>query len=92
MKEETIVQFVVFETALNSSEFFARWEEYNRPMNDEANATLQQHVLKNGKFKYLSQHKCSSREFQFVLNKERRRSKSLVVEVRKKLTGGYSAI
>lgn len=92
MKQKTIVQFVVFETALDSSEFFVRWEQYHRSLNDEATATLQRHVLKNGKFKYVSQHKCASNEFQFVFNKERRTSKKPVAEIRKKLTGGYSAI
>jgi len=92
MKEKTIVQFVVFETTLDSREFFVRWEQYNRSVNDEATATLQRHVLENGKFKYISQHKCSSNEFSFVLNKERRTAKNPVAEIRKKLTGGYSAI
>lgn len=92
MKEQTIVQFVVFETTLDSREFFVRWEQYNRSINDEASATLQRHVLENGKFKYVSQHKCSSNEFRFLLNTERRSSKNPVAEIRKKLTGGYSAI
>jgi hypothetical protein len=92
MKKETIVQFVVFETTLDSREFFVRWEQYNRSTKDDATATLQRQVLKNGMFKYVSQHKCSSNQFQFVLNKERRTSRNAVAEIRKKLTGGYSAI
>jgi hypothetical protein len=92
MKEETIVQFVVFETTLDREQFFVQWERYMQSMNNEKDITLQQHVLKNGKFKYVSQHKCSSGDFQFVLNKERKVSKMRQAEVRKKLAGGYYAV
>ena len=92
MKEETIVQFVVFETTLDSEAFFLQWERYKQSMNDESDITLQQHVLQNGRFKYISQHKCSSSDFRFVFNKERRVSKTPEAEIRKKLAGGYSAL
>jgi len=92
MKEQTIVQFVVFETTLDSREFWVRWEQYNQSMHDEATVTLQRHVLKNGHFKYVAQHKCSSKEFQFVFNNKRKPSKNPGAEIRKKLAGGYSVI
>ena len=92
MKEETIVHFVVFETTLDREKFFVQWEQYTQSMNSETGITLQQHVLKNGKFKYVSQHKCSTADFQFVFNKERRVSKIRVAEVRKKLAGGYAPV
>lgn len=92
MKKETIVQFVVFETTLDREGFLARWDRYKQSIDSEVDVTLQQHILKNGKFKYISQHKCSSSDFQFVFNKERRVSKSPQAEVRKKLAGGYSAL
>ncbi|HEV8507912.1 MAG TPA: hypothetical protein VGQ53_21050 [Chitinophagaceae bacterium] len=92
MKEETIIQFVAFETALDSTDFFTQWEQYKRSMDGQWNATLQQHTLKSGKFKYVSQHRCSADEFQFVFQKERRWSKFPEVEVRKKLAGGYSVL
>jgi len=92
MKEKTIVQFVVFETTLDREAFFARWERYKESMDLEREITLQQHALKNGRFKYISQHRCSSRDFQFVLNKERKVSKTRQAEIRKKLAGGYSAV
>ncbi len=92
MKEQTIVQFVVFETTLDVEAFFVRWEQYKQSLDDGVKVTLQQHVLKNGKFKYISQHKCSSGEFQFVFNKERTVSKTPVAEIRKRFAGGYSAL
>jgi len=92
MKEKTIVQFVAFETTLDSEAFFTQWEQYKQSMDRNWNATLQQHTLKNGRFKYVSQHRCSSGDFQFVFKKERRSPKFPEVEVRKKLAGGYSIL
>ena len=92
MKEKKIIQFVVFETTLDINGFFTQWEQYKQLMDHDWDVTLQQHVLKNGKFKYISQHKCSSGEFQFVFNKERRSPQFPEAEVRKKLAGGYSIL
>jgi len=92
MKEKTIVQFVAFETTLDSEAFFTQWEQYKQSLDRDWSATLQQHTLKNGRFKYVSQHRCSSGEFQFVFKKERRSPKFPEVEVRKKLAGGYSIL
>ncbi|HEY1871084.1 MAG TPA: hypothetical protein VGG71_08505, partial [Chitinophagaceae bacterium] len=92
MKEKTIVQFVVFETTLDSKDFFVQWEQYEQSMGNDLNVILQQHVQTNGKFKYISQHKCSSNDFQFIFKKERRSSKLPEAEVRKKLAGGYSVL
>ncbi len=92
MKENTIVQFVSFETTLDSEAFILQWEQYKRSVNSDANVTLQQQALKNGTFKYISQHRSPAGEFQFVFEKERRSSKSPEVEVRRKQAGGYSAL
>jgi hypothetical protein len=92
MKENTIVQFVSFETALDSNAFISQWKQYKRSMNSDLSATLQQHVLENGRFKYIAQHRCPSTEFQFIFNKEKRSSKIPEAEIRKKLAGGYSIL
>jgi hypothetical protein len=92
MKENTIVQFVSFETTLDSEAFILQWEQYKRSVNSDLNVTLQQQVLKNGAFKYISQHRSPAGEFQFVFEKERRSSKSPEVEVRRKQAGGYSVL
>ena len=90
MKENIVVQFVSFETTLDSKAFIPQWEQYQQSINKDVRATLQQHVLKNGRFKYIAQHRCPSNEFQFVFHKERRSSKIPEAEIRKKLAGGYS--
>ncbi|TMI92790.1 MAG: hypothetical protein E6H06_13145 [Bacteroidetes bacterium] len=92
MKENIIVQFVEFETTLDSEAFIPKWEQYKESIDDNRHVVLQQHVLKNGKFKYISQHKCSSNEFQFAFNKERKASKAREAEIRKRLAGGYSVL
>jgi hypothetical protein len=92
MKENMIVQFVSFETALDSKAFIPQWEQYQQATTKNASATLQQHVLKNGKFKYIAQHRCPSGEFRFVFNRERRSSKIPEAEIRKKMAGGYSCL
>jgi len=92
MKENIIVQFVSFETTLDSEAFIPQWDQYKRSVKSDKDVTLQQAVLKNGTFKYISQHRCPGGEFQFVFEKERRSSKSPEVEVRRKQAGGYSAL
>jgi hypothetical protein len=92
MSEEKIVQFVVFETALDSNAFLDRWKQYQRSVNDKVSVTLQQQVIDNGKFRYISQHKCPSDEFHFVFEKDRRGIKTHETAVRQKLAGGYTAL
>jgi hypothetical protein len=92
MREEKIVQFVVFETALDSDAFLGRWKQYKRSIDDEVSVTLQQREVKNGKFKYISQHKCSSGDFHFIFEKDRRGVKTQEAAVRQKLAGGYTAL
>jgi hypothetical protein len=92
MNINTIVQFVEFETELDSEAFIPKWEQYKESMHTKHDVILQQHVLKNGKFKYISQHRCPSNEFQFTFNKERRVSKAREAEIRKRLAGGYSVL
>jgi hypothetical protein len=92
MKEKRIIHFVSFETTLDNKAFFIQWEKYKQSTNTDWHVTLQQHILKNGKFKYISQHQCSSNEFQFVIKKEKRSPKMPEAEVRKKLAGGYSVL
>ena len=90
MKKDKIVQFVFFETTLDSEAFILQWEQYKRSVNSDINVTLQQQVLKNGAFKYISQHRSSSGEFQFILGK--RSSKTPEVEIKRKQAGGYSVL
>ena len=91
MRTGKIVQFVSFETILGSEQFIAKWEEYSRSVNSDADVTLQQSE-KKGVFRYLAQHRCATGEFQFVFSKAGRSSRTPEVEIKAKQAGGYSIL
>ena len=91
MREEKVVQFVCFETPLNTEQFIAKWEQFTRSADSDLDVKLQQSE-KNGLFKYLVQHRCKSGEFQFVFQRARRSSKTREVPLRVEQAGGYSIV
>lgn len=91
MREEKIVQFVHFETILDSSKFIPKWEQFIRSVNSDVDVTLQQ-AEKNGVFRYIAQHRCGSGEFKFVFAKAGRSSRIPEVEIKAKQMGGYSTL
>jgi hypothetical protein len=91
MRAEKIVQFVCFETTLDSEQFIKRWEEYSRSANSDLDVTLQQSE-KNGAFTYIAQHRCATGELHFVFTKAARSSRNPQVGIRAKQVGGYSIL
>jgi hypothetical protein len=91
MPEDKIVQFVFFETILESSEFINEWERFVRSENRDVKVTLQQTPAKNG-FKYIAQHYSAADEFSFVFFRPKRSAKVAEVEIRAKKAGGYILI
>lgn len=91
MSTEKIVQFVCFETTLNSIQFIPKWEDYTRSDNSNADVTLQQSE-KNNVFRYIAQHRCASGGFQFVFTKGKKSSRIPEVGIREKQAGGYSVL
>ena len=91
MREDKIVQFVHFETTLDSSKFIPKWEQFIRSVNSDVDVTLQQSE-KNGVFRYIAQHRCASGEFKFVFAKSGRSSRIPEVEIKAKQIGGYSTL
>jgi len=91
MPEDKIVQFVFFETVLESSEFISEWERFVRSENHDVKVTLQQTPAKNG-FKYIAQHYSVTDEFSFVFFRPKRSAKIAEVEIRAKKAGGYMLI
>lgn len=89
MSGDKIVQFVSFDTVLDTAAFITQWEKYSRPVNNSAEITLQQSE-KKGIFRYLAQYRGDSKEFQFVFSKTARSSNLPEIEVKVKLAGGYS--
>jgi hypothetical protein len=91
MGEDKIVQFVCFETTLNTEQFVTQWEQYNRSVNSDVDVTLQQSE-NNGVFKYIAQHRCSVGELQFVFTRAKKSSRTPEVEIKAKQAGGYLVI
>ena len=89
MKENKIVQFVCFETTLDSDEFLVQWEQYNKQISKDHEAFLQQKEEKKGGFRYVSQHHCSGSEFKFIFKKEKRSAHFPEVEIKVRQAGGY---
>ncbi|MEP7371903.1 MAG: hypothetical protein ABI675_00855 [Chitinophagaceae bacterium] len=72
MKKDTLVQFVCFITDLDFSEFITKWEFYaDQFINTHPQMTLQEKFESKSKFKYVSQHECPDRDFEFAFMKGR---------------------
>lgn len=89
MSASKIVQFVCFETKLDSDVFINKWQDFARSDNIDHDVTMHQSVKANG-FRYLAQHHCTSGDFKFVFEKSKRSSRTPEVEINAKLVGGYS--
>ncbi|MEP6746859.1 MAG: hypothetical protein ABJB86_03985 [Bacteroidota bacterium] len=91
MGEDKIVQFVSFETTLNTEQFITQWEQYNRSVNSDLDVSLQQSE-KNGVFRYIAQHRCGPGELKFVFTRAKKSSRTPEPEIRAKQAGGYLMI
>ncbi|SRR5579871_1896403 len=93
MKSNEIVRFVCFETSvsLSTEQFIAHWKQYTRSNHSDDNVILQRSE-NNGLFKYISQHRVSSGESDFVFEKARRSSRVPELEIKSKQAGGYSVL
>jgi hypothetical protein len=90
MGEDKIVQFVSFETTLNTEQFISQWEQYSRSVNSDLDVSLQQSE-KNGVYRYISQHRGSGAagELKFVFTRAKKSSRVPEPEIRAKQAGGY---
>ena len=91
MRTGQIVQFVSFDTSLDSDQFISQWEKINSTAHHNIKVILQQSE-KNGKFRYLAQHCSASGEFQFAFTKSGRSQRSPEVDIKAKQAGGYSIL
>ena len=88
MSKEKVVQFVLFETPLDTDEFIEKWEKFTSSA-DSNNDVYLNRSEKNGLFNYLVQYHCSSGQFQFVFERVRRSSKTREAPLAMKQAGGY---
>lgn len=92
MTEDTIVQFVSFETTMTTDEFRTQWQEYNTLVSGKQEVTLQQEVDGKSLFRYLSQHRFEENDLSFNFQKQRRSSRGQEIELRIKEAGGYLVV
>jgi hypothetical protein len=92
MKKDTIVQFVTFETTVETNVFRAQWEEYNMLVTGKQEVTLQQEVDGNNLYRYISQHRFHEDDIKFNFKKGRRSSHTPEIDMRVKEAGGYSPL
>ena len=72
MKENTIVQFVGFETTLEPGAFILLWDEYIAALSGKDVAvTLHQQTDLKSRFKFMSKHIWPAADFQFTFKKGR---------------------
>ena len=91
MRAEKIVQFVYFETKLDTKKFIEKWQEFSRSDNNEVDVTLQKYE-RNGSFRYVAQHRYSAGEFQFLFTKAVRSGRLPEVEIKAIQAGGFSVL
>ena len=91
MRADKIVQFVSFETPLDTDAFISQWEQLNKSLNNDMDVTLQQST-KNGAFRYIAQHRYASNELEFAFIKLKKPSRVPEVPIRIKQAGGYSML
>ncbi len=93
MQQDTIVQFVCFETNVELDEFAPRWEHYaKRFACKDVEVTLQQQAGIKNRFKYISQQKCPEDNFQFAFMKGRDSDSFPDCAVKVLQAGGYTPV
>jgi hypothetical protein len=88
MTTDNKVQFVCFETSLDSEPFMKRWKAYNRSPRSDADVILQQ-SKKDGLFLYIAQHRFERSDVQFEFTKEGRSGRVVQERIKTTIAGGY---
>lgn len=70
MKKDSIVQFVCFETSMDTEEFILQWEQYNKEVGNDQEVTLQQEAEKKESSGMFPNTDAREEIFSFSLRKE----------------------
>jgi hypothetical protein len=94
MEQESIFQFVCFETALGPDDFIAQWEVFAKKIksNGADTVTLQEQVTTKNKFKYILKTKWPQDSFQFEFLEGRISDSFPAGQVKLVQAGGYSSL
>ena len=94
MKDNAVVQFVGFETAVSLDDFSAQWERFAKRFfkQDIHEITLQQQVITRSRFRYISRNEWAEDNFQFNFMGGRGSDYFPDHRVKVVQAGGYSAV
>ena len=92
MRAGQVIQFVYFETLLDTAQFIEEWERFTRSVDINPGVTLQQSE-KKGSFRYLAQHRCAAGDFEFIFARTRRpKNQTTSAPIKTEHLGGYSVL
>jgi hypothetical protein len=89
MKDNTIVQFVCFQTEIETDTFFASWEQYAKSLGKDLEVILHESQSQKNRFQFVSRHTSAQEDFRFVFVKGRRPEHFGEHHVRVVQAGGY---
>lgn len=91
--KDTIVQFVCYETSMNTEEFIVQWERFTkRFLSKGIEVTLQEQTLLKNKFKFVSRNVWPQDSFQFVFMEGRLSHNFPEGHVKVVEAGGYTPL
>src|SRR4028118_866772 len=91
--KDTIVQFVCYETSMNTEAFVVQWERFTkRFLSKGIEVTLQEQTLGKNKFKFVSRNVCAQDSFQFVFMEGRLSHNFPEGHVKVIEAGGYTPV
>lgn len=93
MKDDSLLQFVCFDTPMEPGEFFPRWENLMSGVRKKSKTpdTLYK-VMSKSRFTYISQHECAQDDFHFAFKKDGRMDRLREARVKVILAGGYTPL
>ena len=91
--QDSIVQFVCYETSMNTEEFVVQWERFTKRFaNKDTELTLQESVIQKNKFKFVSRNVWPEDSFQFVFMEGRLSHNFPEGHVKVIEAGGYTPV
>jgi len=91
--KDTIVQFVCYETSMNTEAFVVQWERFTkRFLNKGIEVTLQEQILVKNKFRFVSRNVWPQDSFQFVFMEGRLSHNFPEGHVKVVEAGGYTPL
>jgi hypothetical protein len=92
MKNNTIVQFVCFQTEIDREAFLVSWEQYARSLGKDSEVILHESVSSKNRFRFVSRHTSLEEDFRFVFVKGKKPEHFSEQQVKVVQAGGYHPV